>query len=62
MLFEILIYVALGIILQTNSTWIYVMIWVLSNQVENAWLSHKWYQSTFSDYPKSRKAIFPLIL
>lgn len=62
MLFEILIYLALGLILQTNSTWLYVMIWVLTNQVENAWLSHKWYLGTFSDYPKSRKAIFPFIL
>ncbi|KAJ6646613.1 Polyprenol reductase [Pseudolycoriella hygida] len=62
MYFEVVIYVALYIILYNNSSWLFVMCWVISNQAENAWLTHQWYIETFPDYPKSRKAIFPNIL
>lgn len=62
MFFEILMYVALTIILSGNSSWIWVLLWVVSNQIENAWLTHKWYLGTFPNYPKERKVIFPGIL
>ncbi|XP_037032314.1 polyprenol reductase [Bradysia coprophila] len=62
MFFEVVIYVALYIILHNNSSWLFVLCWVISNQIENAWLTHKWYVETFPDYPKSRKAIFPNFL
>jgi len=62
MYFEILIYVALYIILHNNSSWLFVLCWVISNQIENAWLTHKWYMETYPNYPKSRKAIFPNFL
>ncbi|CAD7082377.1 unnamed protein product [Hermetia illucens] len=63
MLFEVLMYVALMLLMPYSVTMRYAALWVLSNQVETAWLTHKWYQQTFgSKYPKRRKAIFPKIL
>ncbi|XP_063708132.1 polyprenol reductase [Culicoides brevitarsis] len=62
MYFEILMYVALFGLLYQNVTSLYIVVWVLSNQVHNALMTHKWYQENFKDYPKQRKAIFPNIL
>lgn len=59
MLFEVLMYVFLTVILAGNTSWLWVLIWVVVNQIENAWLSHKWYLETFKDYPKDRRAIIP---
>lgn len=59
MLFEVLMYTFLTVILIGNTSWPWVFIWVVANQIENAWLSHKWYLETFKDYPKERRAIFP---
>lgn len=62
MLFEVLMYTFLTIILVGNTSWPWVFIWVIVNQIENAWLSHKWYLETFEDYPKDRRAIIPGLL
>lgn len=62
MFFEILLYLSLQVILYKNTSWIYVVLWVISNQIENSWLTHQWYKKTFPNYPKSRKAIIPRIL
>lgn len=61
MFFEILLYVALYGLVFKNTSFIYVLIWVLVNQVENAHLTHKWYKENYKNYPKERKAIFPKI-
>jgi 3-oxo-5-alpha-steroid 4-dehydrogenase 1 len=37
-------------------------IWTLVNLLPRALQHHKWYLSTFSDYPRERKAVFPFIL
>lgn len=62
MYFEVLMYVALFGLLYENITAFYILVWVSSNQVHNALMTHKWYQETFKDYPKDRKAIFPKLL
>ncbi|KAJ9591654.1 hypothetical protein L9F63_001799, partial [Diploptera punctata] len=59
---EIVMYLAIMFILWGSSTWPFVFLWVLSNQVETALLTHWWYKSTFKDYPASRKAIIPYVL
>lgn len=62
MLFEILMYTCLTVALLGNTSWLFVFVWVVTNQIENAWLSHKWYLEAFKNYPKERRAIFPGIL
>lgn len=59
---EITMYSILYILLNQNTSFIYCLIWVLSNQIANAILTHKWYKSTFEDYPTERKAIIPCLL
>lgn len=61
MLFEVLMYVALYLLLPANTTWLFVVCWVVVNQLENSWLTQKWYKETFPDYPAQRRAIFPSI-
>lgn len=62
MLFEVLLYVMLYLLVQNNTSWLFVVCWVLTNQIENAWLTQKWYQATFPNYPAQRRAIFPVLL
>lgn len=63
MFFEIVLYIAIQLILPTNVSWFFVLLWVISNQVENAWLTHKWYMEKFEDFPKlNRRAIIPYLL
>lgn len=62
MFWEIVMYISLTVILIGNTSWLWVFVWVASNQIENAWLTHKWYLETFKDYPKERRAIIPGIL
>lgn len=62
MFFEIVLYMAVYVIIHANSSWLFVMCWVLTNQLENAWLTHKWYLANFVDYPTQRRAIFPMLL
>ncbi|XP_043265538.1 polyprenol reductase [Colletes gigas] len=58
---EIIIYVTSSIILWESSTFHYVTLWVLSNQISTAVLTHKWYVQTFQNYPKSRKILLPYL-
>ncbi|KAG7204957.1 hypothetical protein KM043_005343 [Ampulex compressa] len=58
---EILIYIFMSILLWQCSTFHYITAWVLSNQIEGALLSHWWYQQTFKNYPKERKALIPFL-
>jgi steroid 5-alpha reductase family enzyme len=37
-------------------------LWTFFNLVPRALSHHRWYKSTFPDYPKDRKAVFPFIL
>lgn len=62
MLCEIILYLSLAVILWGHTTWPYVFIWVLSNQMEIALLVHWWYISEFKDYPKNRCALIPFVL
>ncbi|XP_069683014.1 polyprenal reductase [Periplaneta americana] len=59
---EIMMYLAMTFILWGSDTWPVVFLWVLSNQVETAMLTHWWYKSKFEDYPAKRKAIIPYVL
>ncbi|MCG8667919.1 MAG: DUF1295 domain-containing protein [Pseudomonadales bacterium] len=38
------------------------VVFTMANLVPRAVANHKWYQETFTDYPKDRKAVFPYIL
>ena len=38
------------------------VLFTMANLVPRALANHKWYQQTFNDYPKDRKAVFPYIL
>jgi len=63
MFFEIILYIAIQLLLPTNTSWIFVLLWVVSNQIENAWLTHKWYTQNFEDFSKlNRRAIIPYLL
>uniref|UniRef100_A0A1I8QF35 Polyprenal reductase n=1 Tax=Stomoxys calcitrans TaxID=35570 RepID=A0A1I8QF35_STOCA len=62
MLFEVLMYAALLGIMANSFTWKLIVIWVCSNQLMNALLTHKWYKENFKNYPKHRKALIPFIL
>lgn len=62
MFFEVAMYVAISGVIPASSTWAYIVIWVIANQTENAWLTHKWYKENFKNYPKRRFAIYPYIL
>lgn len=62
MFFEIVMYVALYAITARNTSAVYVLAWVLSNQTMNAWLTHQWYRENFADYPARRRAVFPHVL
>uniref|UniRef100_A0A146MIM1 Polyprenal reductase n=2 Tax=Lygus hesperus TaxID=30085 RepID=A0A146MIM1_LYGHE len=59
---EIVMYVCLTFILWGNTTFPFILMWVLANQVETAMLSHWWYRSQFPNYPKSRRALVPFLL
>ncbi|XP_053960907.1 polyprenol reductase [Anastrepha obliqua] len=62
MFFEVVMYVALLGLLPRSVTWLLIFIWVYSNQLMNALLTHKWYKENFKNYPKNRKALIPFIL
>lgn len=58
---EIIMYTSLTVILRYNFTWFFVYALVIANQVDTMILNHRWYQETFPDYPKNRKALIPFI-
>jgi 3-oxo-5-alpha-steroid 4-dehydrogenase 3 / polyprenol reductase len=59
MFFEIVMYAAYFAILYQNISALYVCLWVLCNQTENAWLTHVWYKEQYKNYPIQRRAVFP---
>ena len=59
---EVGMYLILYALLFKNTSYIYCIGWVVSNQLSNALLTHKWYKETFSNYPKERKAFIPYVL
>lgn len=59
---EVAMYAALYVLLHQNSSYIYCLAWVVTNQFSNALLTHRWYKETFSDYPRQRKAFIPYVL
>ncbi|XP_059490244.1 polyprenol reductase [Neocloeon triangulifer] len=61
LLAEILMYLTLTMLLWNNTCWLFILVWVLVNQIETALLSHWWYKDTFKDYPKERRALIPWI-
>jgi 3-oxo-5-alpha-steroid 4-dehydrogenase 1 len=36
-------------------------IWTAANLVPRAWAHHRWYRTTFEDYPPERKAVIPFV-
>lgn len=62
MLAEVVLYAGLLTVLGLHCDWLWVTLWVLSNQVQVAVMNHKWYRNTFKDYPKHRRAIIPFVL
>ncbi|EFN76188.1 3-oxo-5-alpha-steroid 4-dehydrogenase 3 [Harpegnathos saltator] len=58
---EILIYVMLSLILWQASTFHYVTVWVIANQIECAYLTHWWFRKNFKNYPKKRKMLIPYV-
>jgi len=60
---EVLIYSAIAMVAGPgHSTMVLLLVWVLTNQVVAALMSHKWYLRTFKDYSKQRTVIFPYVL
>ncbi|CAD6234028.1 GSCOCG00012349001-RA-CDS [Cotesia congregata] len=59
---EIIMYSSLNIILRQSSSFCYIFIWVLANQIETALSSHLWYKKTFKNYPNCRKVLVPFLL
>ncbi|XP_003739487.1 polyprenol reductase [Galendromus occidentalis] len=60
---EMLVYTGLTVILWSfNFTWFNALLWTYVNQSAMAFLSHRWYQSNFKDYPKTRTAVIPFLL
>lgn len=59
---EVAMYAVLYLLLHQNTSYIYCLAWVVTNQFSNALLTHRWYKETFSDYPKERKAFIPYLI
>lgn len=59
---EVAMYLTLYVLLHKNTSFIYCLAWVVSNQFSNSLLTHRWYKETFSDYPKERKAFIPFLI
>ncbi|KAL7287810.1 hypothetical protein TKK_0018185 [Trichogramma kaykai] len=58
---EMILYICLLVILRGASTYCYIAFWVIVNQLECAYMSHKWSIETFKDYPKNRYTVIPYI-
>lgn len=59
---EISEYTALWIVGGAKFSGALVVLWVAANLTITALRSHRWYRSSFSAYPKERKAIIPFVL
>ncbi|KAF2354531.1 3-oxo-5-alpha-steroid 4-dehydrogenase C-terminal [Trinorchestia longiramus] len=58
---EVLMYTVL-VALVRNPAAAIMWLFVFTNQVHVALSNHRWYRSTFPDYPLNRRAIFPALL
>ncbi|XP_017098013.2 polyprenal reductase [Drosophila bipectinata] len=59
---EIVMYFCIADLFMPVRIWRLIFLWVASNQTINALLTHRWYQETFRDYPRNRRAIIPFLL
>ena len=60
---EVVLYTVLLLILGiSHSSMLLVWSWVVINQCIAGLMSHSWYQTTFKEYPPTRKAIIPYLL
>jgi 3-oxo-5-alpha-steroid 4-dehydrogenase 3 len=59
---EVGMYLTLYVLLFQNTSYIYCLSWVITNQLSNALLTHQWYKETFKNYPKERKALIPFVI
>lgn len=61
-LIEVILYFLILVVQGFNSTyWNLIFLMVLSTQTINATTEHRWYKKKYKDYPKERKAIFPIL-
>lgn len=59
---EILIYISIYLILGFGHyAWALILMWVISNQMMAASMTHNWYREHFKNYPKLRRAIIPFL-
>ena len=57
---EVLIYLAFIVVVgPAHKTVWSVVVYVWGNQAVAAWISHQWYKTNFSNYPKERFALIP---
>ncbi|KRX76202.1 Polyprenol reductase, partial [Trichinella sp. T6] len=62
-LFEILIYLSVWFCQRmTWNVWCYVLIFVYTNQIIAAKITHDWYRHKYSQYPKHRTALIPSLI
>ena len=60
---EVLIYTCFTLLLTpAHHTGVLVWVWVTTNQMIAATMSHNWYKRKFKEYPPNRKAIIPFLL
>ncbi|XP_034943828.1 polyprenol reductase-like [Chelonus insularis] len=59
---EIVTYTTLSLILWNSSSFHYVTIWVLANQIGTAFLDDQWYKKTYKDCDKHRKILIPFLI
>lgn len=59
---EVALYLILYVLLNENTSYIFCLGWVVTNQMSNSYLTHQWYRQHFSDYPKERKFFIPFVL
>ena len=60
---EVLIYTCFTLLLTpAHQTGLLVWVWVTTNQMIAATMSHNWYKRKFKEYPPNRKAIIPFLL
>lgn len=58
---EILMYFCLAGIMPKSLSWMYLLCFVVLNQVTNAHIVHCWYNNEFKNYPKDRSALVPYL-
>jgi 3-oxo-5-alpha-steroid 4-dehydrogenase 1 len=57
---EIVQWLGFALFVQNLAGWSFLL-WTVANLLPRALVNHQWYKETFSDYPKERKALVPLV-